>query len=232
MSNQFSGQFSDDVRVIYPVGWEDVAGARKSLTLGPTSTLTKSQARRMLQEHIIKLGTNTGEFLERSLSPVFTFAQATDKYVAGRLQDLKPLNPQNQRISASQVSPSTVRENVHRGDHGGSCQRGHADVGRAGLSRNTLRNFVNTLRSITGKDFGRPVKYPSQVEISNDAEEPCFTPEQMRKIIAARSQSANESILCDRRGHGDALWRTGRFEGGRCGPARSDYLRSTLGLGR
>lgn len=172
---------------------EDVPGqerrVRKSLTLGSSSALTKSQARRMLKEHLIKLRVNTGEFLERSLRPsdsIFTFTQAADKYVDGRLQDLKPstrrtnkyhlrvyLRPRFGKLSLEEITADTVNEAVRA-------------WAREDLSHNTLRNLVNTLRSVTGKDFGKAVKYPSQIQVINeDAEAPCFTPKQMAKIIAA-----------------------------------------------
>ena len=171
---------------------EDVNGQeqriRKSVTLGPVKTLTKSEARRMLQEHLSKLGINTQEHLERSLSLVLTFKQAADKYEAGRLQDLKPstrrnnayhlrkyLRPHFGGMSLDDITPDVVNEAVRT-------------WAKKSLSRNTLRNIVNTLRSVTGKNFGKSIKYPSQVRVESNAEEPCFTPEQMAAIVELARQ--------------------------------------------
>lgn len=167
---------------------EDVNGqeqrVRKSVTLGPVKVLTKSEARRMLQEHITKLGINTQDHLERSLSIVLTFKQAADKYEAGRLHDLKPstrrsneyhlrryLRPRFDNVLIQDITADVVNEAVS------------AWAKKEGLSRNSLRNFVNTLRTITGENFGKAVKYPSEVEVRTDHEEACFTPEQMAAIV-------------------------------------------------
>ena len=168
---------------------EDVPGQekrkRKSVTLAPVKALTKSAARRMLQEHITALGVNTEEHLERSPSLVVTFTQAADRYEAGRLQDLKPstrrsneyhlrkyLRPRFGKMLLQDISAEVINEAVSTWAR------------NEGLSRNTLRNLVNTLRSITGKNFGKAIKYPSVVEVDTDAEAPCFTPEQMAAIVA------------------------------------------------
>ena len=167
---------------------EDVNGQekriRKSVTLGPVKILTKSEARRMLQEHITKLGINSQDHLERSLSVVLTFKQAADKYVAGRLQDLKPstrrsneyhlrkyLRPRFDKTLVQDITADVVNEAIRTW------------AKKESLSSNTLRNLVATLRNVTGKNFGKAVKYPSEVEVRTDHEEACFTPEQMASIV-------------------------------------------------
>jgi integrase len=72
---------------------------------------------------------------------------------------------------------------------------------KGGLSHNTLRNFVNTLRSITGKNFGREIKYPSQIEVS-DADTPYFTPEQMSQIIEAANNPQMKAFFATAAGTG------------------------------
>jgi integrase len=168
---------------------EDLPGqerrARKAFTLGPVSGMTKCEARRMLQDHLTKLGVNTAEHLERSLSPVVTFAQAANRYETGRLLDLKPstrrtnqyhlrkyLRPFFGGTVVNEISSETVNDAVR-------------SWAKKGISRNTLRNMVTTLSAVIGKNLGKTIKYPSQVEVINDDEAPCFTPEQMSQIIAA-----------------------------------------------
>lgn len=185
---------------------EDVSGQkrriRRSLTLGSTSTLTKSEARRMLRDHIAKLGINTGEFLERSVNPVtvFTFTQAADRYEVGRLQDLKPstrrTNEYHLRRYLRPAFGKTSTESLTIDVVNGVVRTWASE----GLSRNTMRNLVNTLRSVTGKDF-EDVKYPSQVQITDD-EEPCFAPEQMAKIIVAARNAQMRAFFATAAGTG------------------------------
>src|ERR1700677_4209074 len=185
---------------------EDVNGQekrnRKSVTLGAVKILTKSEARRMLQEHITKLGINTQQHLERSRTIVQTFQQVADKYESGRLQDLKPstrrsneyhlrkyLRPRFGKMSVPSITADDVNDAVRTWAR------------KDGLSRNTLRNFVNTLRSITGRDFGKEIKYPSQVEVASD-EAPCFTPNQMAQIFAEAENAQMAAFFATAAGTG------------------------------
>lgn len=70
------------------------------------------------------------------------------------------------------------------------------------LSRNTLRNFVNTLRSVTGRNFGNEIKYPSQVEVGTNDEAPCFTPQQMASIVAKASTAQMRAFYATAAGTG------------------------------
>jgi integrase len=186
---------------------EDVNGQekrnRKSVTLGAVKILTKSEARRMLQEHITKLGINTQEHLERSRTLVQTFQQVADKYESGRLQDLKPstrrsneyhlrkyLRPRFGKMALPSITADEVNEAVRTWAR------------KEGLSRNTLRNFVNTLRSVTGKDFGKDIKYPSQVEVGSNDEAPCFTPNQMAQIFGAAENAQMKAFFATASGTG------------------------------
>ncbi len=168
---------------------EDVSGqekrARKALTLGFVRQMTKSDARRTLQEHIAKLGVNTVEHLERSQTAVFTFEQAANRYEAGRLQDLKPSTRRtNEYHLRKYLRPYFGKMPLEKITSENVCEAIRIWAKNEALSHNTLRNLVNTLCSVTGKNFGKEIKYPSQIQVVNDAEEPCFTPEQMSAIIA------------------------------------------------
>ena len=172
---------------------EDVNGqekrVRKSVTLGPVKILTKSEARRMLQEHITKLGINTQDHLERSLSIVLTFKQAADKYEAGRLQDLKPSTRRSNAYHLRKyLCPRFGKMLIHDITVDAVNDAVSAWAKKEELSRNTLRNIVNTLRTVTGKNFGKGIKYPSQVEVASNDEAPCLTPEQMAAVVDLAKQ--------------------------------------------
>lgn len=172
---------------------EDVPGherrIRKSLTLGLVRQMTKATARHTLQEHIEKLGVNTAEHLERSQTFVVTFDQAADRYETGRLQDLKPstrrtiehhlrkyLRPYFCNMSLDKITADVI------------CGAVRTWAKDEMLSHNSLRHIVTTLGSVVGRTFGKAIKFPSQIQVVNDAEEPCFTPEQMSQIIALAKQ--------------------------------------------
>ncbi len=186
---------------------EDVNGQekrnRKSVTLGPLKILTKSEARRMLQDHITKLGINTQEHLERSRTLVLTFQQAADNYEAGRLQDLKPSTRRsNEYHLRKYLCPHFGKMSLQEitADEVNSAVRTWAR--NEGLSHNTLRNFVNTLRSVTGKDFGKAIKYPSQVKVNSNDEAPCFTPQQMSTIVAKAQDAQMRAFYATAAGTG------------------------------
>ena len=187
---------------------EDVKGQderiRKSLTLGTVSSMTKSEARRMLQEHLTKLGVNTQEHLERSQTPALTFTQAADKYEDGRLQDLKPstrrsneyhlrryLRPLFGRMLVNDITAEAVNDAIRTW------------AKKEGLAQNTLRNLVRTLGSVIGKNFGKAIKYPSQVEVGSDEREaPCFTPRQMASIISKATSAQMKALFAAAAGTG------------------------------
>jgi integrase len=185
---------------------EDVKGqekrARKSLTLGSVTRMTKSEARRTLHEHLTKLGVNTQEHLERSQSLTLTFTQAADKYEDGRLQDLKPstrrsieyhlrkyLRPLFGDRFLDDITAEVVNEAI----------RTWAKKER--FARNTLRNLVATLGAVIGRNFGKAIKYPSQVEVGSD-EAPCFTPQQMASIVSKASNAQMKAFFATAAGTG------------------------------
>lgn len=187
---------------------EDLKGqekrVRKSLTLGSVSNMTKSEARRMLQEHLTELGVNTQEHLERSQTPALTFAQAADKYEDGRLQDLKPstrrsieyhlrkyLRPLFGKMLVNDMTAEKVNDAVRTW------------AKKEGLSRNTLRNLVTTLGSVIGKNFGKAIKYASHVEVGSDEREaPCFAPRQMASIVSKASDRQMKAFFATAAGTG------------------------------
>jgi integrase len=168
---------------------EDVPGqerrVRKALTLGFVRQMTKSTARRTLQDHIAKLGVNTPDHLARSQSAVLTFAQAADRYEIGRLQDLKPSTRRtNEYHLRKYLRPAFGKMPLDKITAEVVCEAIRTWAKNETLSHNTLRNIVTTLGSVIGHIFGKAIKYPSQIQVVNDAEEPSFTPEQMATIIA------------------------------------------------
>jgi integrase len=194
---------------------EDVNGqeqrVRKSVTLGAIKIMTKSEARRMLQEHITKLGINTQEHLGRSLCIVLTFQQAADKYETGRLCDLKPSTRRsNEYHLRKYLCPCFGEMLLQDITADGVNEAVRTWAKKDALSRNTLRNLVNTLRSVTGKDFGKDIKYPSQVEVSDSGEAPCFTPNQMAQIIAATENAQMKAFFATASGTG---MRSGELSG-------------------
>jgi integrase len=205
---------------------EDATGVerrvRKSLTLGLVSKMTKSEARRALQEHLNKLGVNTQEHLERSQRPVQTFAQAADKYEDGRLIDLKPstrrsseyhlrkyLRPMFGEMLVDDITAAKVSDAVRTW------------AKKESLARNTLRNLVTTLGSVIGKNFGKAIKYPSQVEVRPDENEaPCFTPQQMASIVSHANDAQMKAFFATAAGTG---MRSGELCGLRIEDVDLDY---------
>lgn len=62
--------------------------------------------------------------------------------------------------------------------------------------------MVTTLSSVIGKNFGKAVKYPSQVEVSDDSEAPCFTPDQMSNVIAKADDAQMKAFFATATGTG------------------------------
>jgi Phage integrase family len=164
---------------------EDVAGQskriRRSILLGSCDSMTKPQARRKLREFLEKQGINDVNYLIPSETPALVFAQAADKWMAGRMTLLKPstrrtmksqirkhLRPRLLNVGVDRINSDLVKDLV-------------VEWNKQGLSRNTIKNLVVTLGLILGKTFG-DVKLPKRVNAEEEAR--WFTQEQSQQIVS------------------------------------------------
>lgn len=156
---------------------------RKSVPIGPRKEMTKSEARRKLQEMLTEIGVNSSSHLDRALNPVRTFAEEAHWWEENKLPMQKPssqnsshyilqkhLVPTFGALPMDMVGEKRVQEWISKLTKEGQ------------LAPKTIHNMWKILRLVMGKlsrDWN--VKLPEIPEV----EQRFFTPEEVKRIIDA-----------------------------------------------
>jgi integrase len=161
---------------------EDVPGqterVKRSVVLGFTKDLTKSEARRKLRQIISETGINAPTYVIPSTESFSKRAAAWEETYLSRRKPstrrtmkyhlTKYLLPKWGGTPVDCITPEKVNEWL------GELP--------SHLSPTSLKRIITTLAMALGRTFGKKVTYPSQTKAE---EEPrCFTPEEMAAIVA------------------------------------------------
>ncbi len=151
---------------------------KRSVVLGFVHEMTKSEARRKLHYIISQEGFNNPTYV---VPPCESFSKRVEHW---RETYLSRMKPSTQRTMNSQVnkylSPVWGRYPVD----GITAELVNEWLGKlAHLSPVTMRGVVKTLQNILGRTFeAKKIRFPSRVNAKREA--PCFTPEEMQRIVA------------------------------------------------
>jgi integrase len=160
-----------------------VAGrVKRSVILGFVGEMTKSEARRKLRNIIAKEGLNDPAY-------VIPSSESFSKLVARwRESYLSRMKPSTQRTMNYHVNKYLLPQWAGHPVDAITAEFVNEWIGTLGhLAPVTLRGVVKTLQIVLGRAFEpKKIHFPSNVHARREA--PCFTPEQMQRIVAGASE--------------------------------------------
>jgi integrase len=160
-----------------------VAGrVKRSVVLGFVREMSKSEARRKLRYLIAKEGLNDPAY-------VIPSSESFSKRVARwRESYLSRMKPSTQRTMNYHVSKYLLPQWGRHPVDAINAELVNEWIGTLGhLAPVTLRGLIKTLQIVLGRTFERKkIHFPSNVLAKREA--PCFTPEQMQRIVTGASE--------------------------------------------
>lgn len=178
----------------YGTFWVDepIGRTRRSIVLGETEAMTKSEARLTLREYLKNLGVNTSTHLDRALQPVVLFSTRSEGWLEAMKNDTGVygrLKPSTYRTLASQVRLHLIpRFKNHALTDIGEDEVDEliSDLAAKGRAKSTIKSTLLALGMVLGRriDSRARLRALKVLRPKKSREMLWFTADEMRKIIA------------------------------------------------
>lgn len=178
----------------YGTFWVDEENGRfrRAIVLGEIKAMTKSEARRKLQDYLREMRINTAEHLERALRPVVLFKTQAENWLK-RMQDdsgeygrLKPstfrtlssqvrahLQPRLDNMDVSEIGDEQVSEII-------------SDLASKGRSKSVIKSTILALSMVVNRKFNvrEQLAALKSLRPKKSRDTLWFTADEMRRIVA------------------------------------------------